>query len=244
MRQFIIIGGPTRSGTNTVSTFVHLHEDTVCFGSAGGLHPMNDEVNFIGGLCFQPKSLQTTGVLRLDQHKEFIDYLDEKNERIRENMQGIKQADTVCIRWDYGESIFPIMLNNKLRMITVLRPIDLVFRSQVVHMYTPLYDDENQARKIFNIRMTNSFLQLKHLSKKLPDRVLYVDITTNDASEEYTRILSFLDLQPNDYQLKWIDTLPITNRTDWESQGNPQYGGDFKELEEMRQELLTIGRPK
>jgi len=241
MKQFVIIGGPTRSGTNTVSLFLHLHEDVVSFGSGDGLHPLNQSRTFLKELTLRKRALQTEGVLQ--GYDALREYVTNKNIELRSGMAATLSKDIVALRWDYGESIFPIMLgllpNSTLKMITCLRPIDLVFRSQFVNRHAVLDDEENKARKLFKQRVEDSFVQLKHLNSKLPGSILFVDITNENAPEYYMKILRFLNLQVNKYQLEWIEKLPITNYTDWESKGNPQYGGNFEELETMRQELLT-----
>ena len=241
MKQFIIVGGPTRSGTNTVSLFLHLHQDVVSFGSAEGLHPMNQLKDFYKELALRKNALQTEGVLQ--GYDNLRKYLTHKNVELRNNMVSTLTKDIMVLRFDYGEAIFPVMLGLlpsgvRLKMITCLRPLDLVFRSQFLNRHAVLDDEENKARQLFKQRIENSFTQLEHLNSKLSESILFVDITSEDAPEYYMKILRFLDLQINKYQLEWIEKLPITNRTDWEAIGNPQYGGDFEELETMRKELL------
>lgn len=261
MKQFVIVGGPTRSGTNTVSLFLHLHEDAVSFGTGAGLHPVNDLAAFYVKLLHCPTAIQTENCI---QNNEVLrGLLTEKNNKIRKSMTENDSKKYIVLRWDYGETIFPLMLgllpkDRQLKMVVALRPVDQVFRSQFHKKLAILDEQENKARELFNKRVSDSFVQLKHLMGKLSDKLLFVDITSQHALAHYQGILSFLDLEPNDLQKDWMEQLPITNATNWEDTKEPngqsprfwpdlkdiQYEGDFSDLEAMRQELLTIGGPK
>jgi hypothetical protein len=74
----------------------------------------------------------------------------------------------------------------------------------------------------------------------MPEKVLFTDITGEHAARDYGRILAFLELTANDYQIEWISQLPVTNKGRKTVEVVPgALPEDFAALEETRQELLV-----
>lgn len=242
MKKFVIVGGLSRTGTNTTTSFIHLHDRAVSFGTAAGLHPLKEGLDFIRTLLEEKKGLQSPGVMRNNIY--FKEYMAEKNERL--NNEPI-DVDVICLRWDGGEAIFPLILGIVPKgveplLIVNLRSLPETFTSQFSNGMLNT-EAKEKALIFFKKRMEDSYTYAEHIHSKMSERVLFVDVTGEDALQNYERILAFLELSPNEYQREWMDQLPVTNQTDWTKVTKYQFG-DFGELETKRQELLTIGGPK
>jgi hypothetical protein len=241
MKKFILIGGPSRSATNSVSMFLHLHDDVVIFGNGSGVHPVNEGMDFFGELLkVAYKGLQTPTIKNQDIRLQVIT----KNELLRDDIASMKDKPVFGLRWDYAETIFPMLLGimakerRELKMVVTLRNIFDVFKSQHHHNFIVL-DIDNDPVIAFCRRVENSFIQLQYLKKKMSEKILFVDVTTPQARSEYIDILSFVGIEASDSQNDWIRDLPVTNDTIWEGIKDP-VEHDFSALEEMRLELLSM----
>ena len=212
MKTFVIIGGASRSGTNSVSCFIQLNDNAVAFGSAAGPHPLNQKYDFIKTLFERRKGIQTPYVV--NGYPDFEEYLQNKLERtIRD---GVGDEEIISLRWDGGESIYPYMMglvpkDVELKLIVCMRPVFKIFRSQYFGGMLDTEDVE-QAKGKFRGRLNATYAHAEHIRSKMPEKVLFVDITGEHAVRDYGRILAFLELTANVYQLKWINQLPVTNK--------------------------------
>jgi len=239
MKKFILIGGPSRSATNTISMFLHLHDDVVVYGTAAGLHPKNEGMNFFDKLIGRTKGIQTC--VRKDVKAR--EHLVAKKDLLQNDIGLIREKLVIALRWDYAESIFPLMLGiahhhkRDLKMVVSLRNIADVFKSQYNQKEAFLYSKTEDAIKTFNTRIENSFIILRDLKQKVADKLLFVDITTSNAQYAYSAILDFIGIDYSELQDEWVRDLPTTNETDnWKD--SIEY--DVSHLEEMRLELLSM----
>ena len=240
MKQFVIIGGASRSGTNSVSSFLQLNDNVVSFGSASGLHPLNQKQDFIKTLFEQRKGIQTPHVLKGYPH--FEEHLQNKLERIIRD--GIGDEEVIVLRWDGGESIYPYMMGLvpkgvQLKLIVCMRPVFKIFRSQYFGGMLETEDVE-QAKGKFKQRLNVTYRHAEHIHSKMPERDLFVDITGENAVRDYERILVFLELTANEYQVEWMRLLPVTNKGGKTVDVVPGCLPEvFTDLEEIRQRLLV-----
>jgi len=239
MKTFVIIGGASRSGTNSVSCFIQLNDNAIAFGSAAGAHPLNQKQDFIKTLFEQRKGIQTPYVV--NGYPDFEEYLQNKLERIIRD--GVGDEEIISLRWDGGESIYPYMMglvpkDVELKLIVCMRPVFKIFRSQYCGGMLDTKDVE-PAKRQFKIRLNATYKHAEHIRSKMPEKVLFVDITGEHAGRDYARIVPFLGLTPNALQFAWISQLPVTNKGGKTRDVVPgALPEDFADLEEIRKELL------
>ncbi len=206
--KFIVVGGPSRSGTNTIGAFLNLHEDIRGYSDA-------NHVELGPDLITQLDKQGTRQPAMCTHHPEFEDYLSHKNNEDR-------SPRIVVLRLDYAETrpfeIIRESLDMKVGLIYAVRA-DL-FAVLCSQAWRGMINQKGWGNKPitrddlrqFEKRMLESFDAIKRLKSEYPGDVLIVDITNQfKARQYYEDILAFGGLSANQQQEKWMRLLPISN---------------------------------
>jgi hypothetical protein len=204
--MFIFIGGSSRSGTNTVSAFLHLHDDIttlrtmrkVTQHTETELRKRCEVVVFNDGYdCL------TTCLIRKDlEYDPWTEYVQAKNKRILERKKFTKHLG---IRWDYCEwsceAAKKAVFKGEAKLVFAMRDLNKIFESLTFHGFGYGSDMESN-RKSFESKIANSVKAMNKL-KGCPVKV--------SRGEDYRKLMAWLGLEPNTLQEEWIKSPPVTN---------------------------------
>jgi len=218
MKNFIIIGGASRTGTNTLSTFLHLHPD-VCmirgYPTEAQVRPAKDRP-----LIPQIKNQLPVGLQDLlhgwvknswgkeqimDNEGIFGAFVVAKNAKI--DADTFTSFPMVGVRWDFAE----LSYDNFVASVDV--PIKFIYsmREDLEALYLSTINcGYISGPKVFYEKLMQSVEKAREI-KKQGAEIIAIDITAGYALREYSRMLTFLGLEITDKQWGWISAHPRTN---------------------------------
>lgn len=207
VESLIVIGGPSRSGTNTIGAFLNLHEDVRGYSDANHIRLGPDLIAQLDKQGIRQPAMCL-------HHPEFEDYLSHKNNEDR-------SPRIVVLRLDYAETrpfeLIRESLDMTVKLIYALRAdLFAVFCSQAWRgMVGGDWGDQPitlDNLRHFIQRILESFGAIARLKSQYHDDVLIVDITNRSkAGQAYGDILGFAGLDANRHQESWMRLLPISN---------------------------------
>ena len=211
-KELIIIGGPSRSGTNTVSCFLHLHDDVLMWHTFGAGH-LPDSTDVVGDMAKSfPDALQKVpGDERLYAWKKVV---EDKNTyaafRSDHKPEDVKYWG---LRWDYAERQSEMIrerISIPVKFVYCMRPLIDVFCSQAFAGYFRFAIDNDSWQAVmdkFAERMDESFdgvLALKEMG---------FPIYPYETTDSLGAVIDFIGIQSNELQHKWLMESPVTNFT-------------------------------
>ena len=205
--QFIIVGGPSRSGTNTASTFLHLHDDVLMWHtfSVDKGRPITQSNDIVRDLEDSfPAGLQVVaGNEEIHAWKAIVKELN-ANADINSKYRGV--------RWDYAElrvRHFREAIRVPMRFVYCMRNLFDVFCSQAYAGYFryPEKDSWKEAMRLFSLKIHESF------DYALKIREMGIPIYAHEAGDDLSGLLGFIGIEANELQRKWLAELPVTNWT-------------------------------
>ena len=193
MKKVIIIGGPTRSGTNAISSFLHLHGDVTIFHTLAGAFKF-DLTNIWQNLqSMLPKyNLRLQKPFRLESDY-WQDIFARKNEEIEKN----GGTSIVGVRYDYVEKLMKGNSDVLVYFVYCMRDLKSLFLSLVANNYAP-----NNVQRFEN-QINSSLDAVMKLTRVFP-----IDVSLDN---NYQGLLDWLQLEPNEHQREWIKQNPVVN---------------------------------
>ena len=192
MRKVIIVGGPSRAGTNTVSAFLHLHDDITMYCTPAGAFAFSAP-----GLWKQCQSV--SGPARLQQairlNSRWPDIFSYKNKMVLDGMK----TPIYGVRYDYAEK----MLEGKVDEVPTyfvycMRNLKDLYLSQAFHGFI-----KNGVEQ-FESNIQGSLDEVRKISKVFP-----IDVS---EGADYSGLIQWLGLEMTFYQKEWAEENPVTNR--------------------------------
>ena len=201
--NLIIVCGLARSGTNSVSAYMHLNEKVMMFQGGPPIIEL-DDVNREWLVKGQPQNLGgpfSTYKLRRIRKK-----IDTKNENAMKNPEAIpEQFAYVGRRAETSENhagLDTMLQRFNIKFVYCMRrDFDGLFGSRMAASYT-------QSITTFVQQLTDSYAAARHLKDRGLD-VCCVDASLNKGFAEMDRLV---DLAPSPDQLWWQRVNPKTNQ--------------------------------
>jgi hypothetical protein len=207
--MFIFIGGSSRSGTNSVSVFLHLHDDVTTLRTMRQVNQYTEQdlrercANVVFGSKY---NCLTTCLIREEvEYNPWTDFVRAKNERIWKSGKFTKH---VGLRWDHCEwacsATQKSVQAGEAKLVFAMRDLKKIFTSLVYNGFGYKGQDMDRNRRVFEEKIAKSIKAVKKL-KGCP-----VDASRGD---DLKRLLDWLGLEPNEMQLEWMKAPPVTNST-------------------------------
>jgi hypothetical protein len=219
--MFIVVGGASRSGTGSVSTFLHLHDEIMMCRTMARIKEDSTE-----NMSEQCRKVVYGGkdilqIVLFENRQSATDkwsiYVNDKNRRLL-NGHSTKH---VGVRWDYAEfsdSVFGISTNKgQAKFVLSMRNLKDLFTSLSFNRFLGGGTFEDRM-KDFQRKTTRSIDSVMKMKK----RVCPVEASN---SEDLYRLMDWLRLDMSDLQKSWADSAPVTNDT-----RNPEYAAYKKEI--------------
>lgn len=205
--MFIVVGGASRSGTSSISTFLHLHDDvTMCrtakkLGS-GIVSSMSENIRKtikdkedILQLFIEKRNPEQTSV--------WEEYIDRKNKDLLNGMS----TEHIGVRWDYAEwSYLPfshLFESGEAKLVFSMRDLKNVFMSLCFHGFLRSKNMEDNLKGFHN-NISKSIEKIQ----KYGNSVCPVHVSNGS---DFHRLLGWLNLNPSELQKLWISDPPVTN---------------------------------
>ena len=214
--MFIIVGGASRSGTSTISTFLHLHDDIT----------MLRTMDQLKGTSMESMSKQCWTAIRAKRDLfQLVLFRNRQSQRdvwttyVREKNKGLLNGDStehVGVRWDYAEwsngNLVSATKKGQAKLVFSMRNLKDLFTSLSFNGFLPGNSVADRMRH-FQSKTTRSIDSVR----KMGNKICPVD---SSNSEDLRRLIAWLGLEMNDLQKLWADGHPITNDT-----RKPEYEG-------------------
>lgn len=222
MKTFLYVGGIPRAGTMSTACFVHLHPSCFMYMVMNGRHPPNQD--FYDKLKERHRNGKYDGqrfaVPRhsLDSGKQFEACTEEKNKTW--DASRVFALPVIGVREDFATDYFlkakqmePSGMGGRMvrHIFPVRRNVERLFYSQYEMKLQDQHHIAGKAKE-FVTRLDKAFSSVKDAIKKYSDDVLITNIVdSSDRRRECERITEFLDLDPTELQLKWMEEHPPMN---------------------------------
>jgi len=209
MKSLILVGGPSRSGTCSTTSYLHLSNDTFMYGSGG---PINNLPNMPPETWYERKNFIPSIVSARYVQPEFTQFIIHAQSKNKLNLD----FNYIGLRYDYVEKWKDIIFHlsqqyDTVRLVYCMRrDIEKLHISQRHNPYQREID-------VFGDRISVSYgnaiilKQDKELASMGFD-ICAVDITV--GGDDFSRLNSFLGLEPSDLQVKWQEFNVQTNQRD------------------------------
>ena len=219
MDKFVYIGGIPRSGTVAVGVFIHFHEEAFVYQTTKGPPPQHAKGNFLNALRhrhtegnYEPAQYLITKD-RPPDFDDFNNFIEKKNKEW--DAEKVFSRKIIGIREDEALPMFlPAKEHIKDREVKLIFPMRMNLKDLIYSQLTRIILDHELPKKleIFTSRMIKAYDQILEIKTEYPDDVLVVGITdSKDRKAEYLKICEFLDMEPNSFQKRWMDNVPVIN---------------------------------
>lgn len=219
MNKFVYIGGIPRSGTVAVGVFIHFHEDAFVYQTTKGPPPQHAKENFLNALKHRHKEgnyIPSQYIVPRDRQPDFDDFnnfIEKKNKEW--DAEKVFSRKIIGIREDEALPMFiPAKEHIKDREVKFIFPMRMNIKDLIYSQLIRIIVGHELSKKleIFASRMKTAYDQILKIKTDYPNDVLIVGITdSKDRKAEYFKICEFLDMEPNSFQKKWMDNVPIIN---------------------------------
>ena len=207
--MFIIVGGSSRSGTSSIATFLHLHNEiTMCRTMDQIRHTSMEQ------MCEQCRAVLRGGrdVLQLVLFKDRENQQDIWSTYVRKKNEGLLNGhctEHIGVRWDYAEwsntNLRGATRKGEAKLVFSMRNLKDLFTSLSFNGFLGKGNVEAQMRE-FQAKTTRSIDSMN----KLKDKACPV---ASCNGEDLRRLMDWLGLEMNSLQKSWVDTPPVTNDT-------------------------------
>ena len=210
---FILIGGASRSGTNGISAFIHLHDEISI------IHAMEREQKFVlskhDDLVEKCRTSKNT-ILSFGNN-DWMPIFKEKRKKLQNGLV----PRIVGIRWDFSETQYNHfqkgVKSTVIKMVYCMRPLEAIFKSLWFNNFIRK-DSVGEAVEEFEKKMVKSLDALAQIPSRYAIRIW--------ESGSYLGLLNYLGLEPNELQKKWMEDVPVVNNT------GPQKQDAYKEFKD------------
>ena len=208
MRNLILVGGPSRSGTVSTTSYLHLSDSVFMFSSGGPMIqlPKTPSDTWYTNKAFRPSTL----AVGASKHNDLKSYINNKNKFGPENINPMY----IGLRYDYAEkyrkTIFRLLQQyNTIKLIYCMRQdIEKLHISQRHNSYQrdiPTFKDRIDA----SYKNAVALKQDKELASN-GFSIHAIDITV--GGDDFISLDKFLGLEPNELQVKWQQQNIQTNQ--------------------------------
>lgn len=211
MDKFVMIGGASRTGTNTVSSFLHLHPGVIMFHGWGYsfIKVMNNNNNNVleSLKCVFPDGLQRCFQIEDSIFKNFTNH--KNGGLVKEDLD---KSPIVGIRWDFAEDGFVSRINDVTVYFIYCMRTDLKALFESMDLMGFLASGGNTLKgKIghFEKMLCRSMDYIRGM-KKEGFNIIPFDIS-DFGKVDYLRILEFIGLKISSLAESWAIDTPVTN---------------------------------
>lgn len=224
MSQFVFIGGYPRAGTCAIAAFLQLHEQAFIYLSTNGPHPNHRDYYkllqnrhsqgdyWAAEYFFPDKSVPDPYGLGLVIEQKSREWTKEK----------VFDLEVVGVREDFANEDFKLAKDKNTipdRDIKLIFPMRLnverFFYSQLIHHEMQMAFHQSKVPAFmdkFSAQVCKRFTEIQRLRDTYPNDVLVVNVVDGESNgASYRKICEFLNLTPNDNQMKWINDVPFVN---------------------------------
>lgn len=224
MQKLIIVGGPSRTGTNSISTYLHLNDQIAMFHSGPPIKDLLD----LSEWTRQTEFLQKVFGPPDNRPSEcFDEYIGRKNQSFIKGTFGVSYIGR---RYDHAEFydhiIERLVRKFEVKFVYCMREdVGSLFISQTRYGFA--WSEEHFVGMITRSMDIARQLKAKGIS------MCAIDVTV--SNRDLKRLDEFLGLPPSLLQLKWYEENPVTNQVpDWKKGPDVKYNPNaFRSLKKL-----------
>ncbi len=216
-----MIGGLPKTGTNTIASFLHLHDDIFVFGVSNGA---------------RPKDLGSTYANKVIEKSNPIDFCEANNDEYKKSVFSIfkEKAKTkaesmerkyLAVREDFGVEFYKELKEKTVDVkliMTMRKNIDDLYCSWRFVYFVNKLSVFNDPLGYFKGEIIRRMNFMEEIYRKYDGDIFFVDVT-HHQNDKYTQMLNFLGLSLNQMQEKWVKNGIKTNQTGGAAEGQARF---------------------